>query len=154
LPNKKAASLTRRLLQASVGPAQAVEIGGETIKIGGATGVPEWLPTAETYTLTDAQVLGPAVGGTSVIVRRGRDALPLEEKASEITVELASPNALRARTRLAMATAVPVQIDVKIAARLQDARRRYRQVDIRLPADIHQAVRTLIKQADLFPDSP
>jgi len=144
-------SNSRRQLEQADKPLQQVVIDGETIDIGSPGDPPEWKPLAETYLLTGAQVLSPSETGNAVAVLRAKDKLPKEERAKQIEVVLPAAEALRARTRLAMATAVPVDLVIRMEIRLADGKRSYRMEDIQMPADIREAVITLLEQADLFP---
>jgi hypothetical protein len=98
------------------------------------------------------QRAGPVAHRNGQVIRvlREADDLPQDEKARDIEILLGPGTCLRARVQLALATAVPVQITVRIEESIADTKRRYPLEDIALPADIRDAIEQLVRQAELF----
>ncbi len=141
---------TRALFARSGDDRREVEMGADSLQIGGAVTPPEWLISSTFYTLCGAQVSSPARNGQAIRVFRGADNLPGSNVPREIEVQLGPETSMRARVQIALATAVPVELSIQVEERVVDAKRRYLLRGIRLPADIRDAIDTLLRQAELF----
>jgi hypothetical protein len=142
--------IIRSVLARAGGAPQRIEIGDEVISVGGGEALSQWHCIPGVSTFSGVQIQAPCRNGLAVKVMRDGDDLPATEKARQLEVFLGPGIRTLSRVRIAMATAVPVRIDVRIEECIADGRRRYTLEAIEFPDDIRETLAHLVKQADLF----